>query len=123
MMARASVRSRESFGDARPPAGMRPSFTASDGRQVWELGPDLFLVQRDVGPDADDICVPIVFDVDGITPRRWAPVADSPRRERPPAVRTSDALRPVRGLAFALAVSLPIWAIALWAVRRLVGAA
>jgi hypothetical protein len=102
---------------------MRPSFIASDGRQVWELGPDLYLVQRDVGSDADDICVPIVFDVDGITRRRWAPSANGQWRERAPAARTADALRPIRGLAFGLAMSLPIWAIILWAVRRLLGAA
>ncbi len=121
MTTRASVGSRESFGDVRPPAGMRPSFTASDGRQVWELEPDLFLVQRDVGPDADDICVPIVFDVDGITPRRWAPSANGRRRERAPAAGTSDAVTPIRGVAFGPAMSMPIRAISLWAVRRLFG--
>ena len=122
-MTRASDGSGESFGDARPPTGMRPSFTASDGRQVWELRPDLFLVQRDVGPGADDICIPIVFDLDGMTPRRWAPSANGPRRERAPAARTSDGLRPARGLFIGLAMSLPFWAIAWWAVRHLLGAA
>ena len=119
-MTRASVGFRESFGDVRPPAGMRPSFTASDGRQVWELEPDLFLVQRDVGPDADHTCVPIVFDVDGITRRRWAPSANG-LRERTSAAGTSDAVMSTQSVAFGLAVSLPIWALILWAVRRLLG--
>jgi hypothetical protein len=112
----ASVGLRERFGDVRPPAGMRPSFIASDGRRVWELDPDLFLVQRNAGPDADDSCVPIMFDVDG-TPRRWAP-----RRTRVPAPRRSDALRPIRGLAVSLAISLSTWAfvVLMW---RLLGAA
>jgi hypothetical protein len=114
MTIRASVGCRESSGDVHPPAGMRPSFTASDGRQVWELEPDLFLVQRDVGPDADDTSVPIVFDVDGITRRRWSPSANG-RRSRAPAAGTSDALVPTKGVALGLAMSLPIWAIALWA--------
>jgi hypothetical protein len=100
---------------------MLPSFTASDGRQVWELGAALFLVQRAVGPDADDICVPIVFDVDGIVPTRWTLSANGRRREHAPAAWTSDGLRPIRGVAFGLAMSLPIWAIILWAVRRLLG--
>ncbi len=117
MTTRASVGSRESFGDARPPAGLRPAFTASDGRQVWELERDLYLVQRDVGPD--NICVPIVFDVDGITPRRWTPLANGRMRERAHAAGTSDAGMPIRGVA----MSLPIWAIILWAVRRLLGEA
>jgi hypothetical protein len=117
MTIRASVGCRESSGDVRPPTGRRPSFTASDGRQVWELEPDLFLVQRDVGPDADDICVPIVFDVDGITRRRWSPSANR-RRSRAPAAGTSDAVMPTKGVALGLAMSLPIWAIALWAALK-----
>jgi hypothetical protein len=121
MTTRASVGSRESLGDVRPPASVRPSFTASDGRQVWELEPDLFLVQRNAGPDADDICVPIVFDVDGIAPRRWAPSANGRRRERAHAAAASDAMMPTKGLALGLAMSLPIWAITLWAVRRVLG--
>jgi hypothetical protein len=100
MARRASINAREPLGAAHPPVGQPPSFTASDGRQVWEIKPNVFLVQRDVGTDAADICVPVVFDV--------------------PA-ETTDAVMRLKGIAFGLAMSLPIWAITLWAVRRLFG--
>ena len=111
----------QSVATVRPPAGMRPSFTAADGRRVWALQPDVFLVQRDVGPDVDGpMCIPVVFDGNGITPRRWVPPAPVGRpRDTPMGV--PGRVMHARSLIAGLAMALPIWAITLWSLRRLLG--
>src|SRR5262245_8338679 len=86
-----------------PPAGTQPSFTTSDGRRVWTLEPNRFLIQRDAGPD--DLSVEVVFH-DG-----WV---ESDEQQLLVAAR-----KLVKGLVFGLLVSLPIWALIVWAVRRL----